>query len=70
MRMRPSKEGKEKHAKRRRQCLLEHKKNIPWWLIITMLVFFWPVGLVLMFIKIFGDDEGQKRTTGRKNNYR
>ncbi|MBQ9924945.1 MAG: 5-bromo-4-chloroindolyl phosphate hydrolysis family protein [Clostridia bacterium] len=47
---------------------MEHKKNIPWWLIITMLVFFWPVGLVLMFIKIFGDDEGQKRTTGRKNN--
>jgi len=47
---------------------LERKKNIPWWLIISMLVFFWPVGLVLMFIKIFGEDDEQKRTTGRKNN--
>ena len=47
---------------------MERKKNIPWWLIISMLVFFWPVGLVLMFIKIFGEDDEQKRTTGRKNN--
>lgn len=47
---------------------MERKKNIPWWLIISMLVFFWPVGLVLMFIKIFGEDDEQKRTAGRKNN--
>ena len=47
---------------------MERKKNLPWWLIISMLVFFWPVGLVLMFIKIFGEDDEQKRTTGRKNN--
>lgn len=47
---------------------MEHKKNIPWWLIICMLVFFWPVGLVLMFIKLFGEDEDGKRQTIRKNN--
>lgn len=47
---------------------MEHKKNIPWWLIICMLVFFWPVGLVLIFIKLFGEDEEGKKQSVRKNN--
>ncbi len=47
---------------------MEHKKNISWGLIIFLLVFFWPAGLVLMFIKIFGEDDDRKRMTGRKNN--
>lgn len=49
---------------------MENKKNIPWWLVIAMLVFFWPVGTVLMFIKLFGENSGQSRTRYRKGGYR
>lgn len=46
---------------------MKHKKDIPWWLIITMLVIFWPVGMLMLFSKIFGDDD-EKKQVGRKNN--
>ena len=49
---------------------MENKKNIPWWLVIAMLVFFWPVGTVLMLIKLFGENDGQSRTRYRKGGYR
>ena len=49
---------------------MENRKNIPWWLVIAMLVFFWPVGTVLMLIKLFGENDGQSRTRYRKGGYR
>lgn len=49
---------------------MDNKKNIPWWLVISMLVFFWPVGLVLMFIKIFGENDGRRPARYRKGGYR
>ena len=49
--------------------------DIKWWVIILALMFFWPLGLVLLFIKLFGsgykNGERYKNNTGyRKGGYR
>ena len=43
--------------------------DIKWWVIILALMFFWPLGLVLLFLKLFGSGYkngggGYKNNTG------
>ncbi|MEA4921481.1 MAG: 5-bromo-4-chloroindolyl phosphate hydrolysis family protein [Clostridiaceae bacterium] len=49
---------------------MKNKNSIPWWLIIAMFIFFWPVGMGLMFIKLFGENKDGKRAQYRKGEYR
>ncbi len=48
---------------------MKKKKDIPWPLIIFMLVMFWPVGVVMMLVKIFGENEDKKKDY-KKGGYR
>lgn len=53
---------------------MNDKKGIPWWVIITSLVFASPLGMILLFIKLFGADgawkENNKSHTYKKGGYR